>query len=225
MTGKPRLVEEGVFKVRLIVPESLEHERNGLEFFLLGAQRRIVDFAKLHGWKDLTSEGFFDRAEIYDTKESFDKALARIAGVAEQEFPKTYSAALENRVLIAVSPTIYSENYPEGVEEDSYEKLLAHEIAHRLHVRILKGNEEAMGPVWFFEGFAIYAADQFSKNSPRLESAEIQSIISASTRTSYKKYGALFRYLTRKSSVEELVEHAKRADFDSWLQETIRNEV
>ena len=204
------------------MPESLERERRELELLLLKAQRRIVNFAELHGWKDLTRESFFDRAEIYGSKETFDRALAKIAGASEQiKFPKTYSAALENRVLMAVSPALYSENYSEGIEEDSYEKLLAHEIAHRLHIRILKGNEDAMGPVWFFEGFAIYAAGQFSQDKSPLESAEIQSIISASARTSYRRYGILFRYLTRKAPIEELIEHARKADFKLWLQEII----
>jgi hypothetical protein len=219
---KPCLVEDGVYRVQLILPESLEHERRELELFLLGAQRRIANFAELHGWKDLTRESFFDRAEIYDSKEAFDRALAKIAGATEQiEFPKTYSAALENRVLMAVSPALYSENYPEGVEEGSYEKLLAHEIAHRLHIRILKGNEDAMGPIWFFEGFAIYAADQFSQDRSPLASAEIRSIISASARASYRSYGTLFRYLTSRASVEELIEHTRKADFELWLQEII----
>jgi len=219
---KPRRIEEGVYRVQLVLPESLENERRELELFLLGAQKRIANFSELHGWKDLTRESFFDLTEIYDRKEAFDRALAKVAGASVQiEFPKTYSAALENRVLMAVSPVLYSENYPEGIEKNSYEKLLAHEIAHRLHIRILKGNEDAMGPIWFFEGFAIYAADQFSQDESPLESAEIQSIISASTRTSYRKYGILFRYLIKKVSVEELIEHAGKADFESWLQEII----
>ena len=219
---KLRRIEEGVYRVQLVLPESLESERRELELFLRGAQKRIASFAELHGWKDLTRESFFDHAEIYDSKEAFDRALAKVAGPLEQiEFPKTYSAALENRVLMAISPVLYSENYPEGIEEDSYEKLLAHEIAHRLHIRILKGNEDAMGPIWFFEGFAIYAADQFSQDEHPLESAEIQSMISASARTSYRKYGILFRYLTKKASVKELIEHAGKADFESWLQRII----
>jgi hypothetical protein len=48
---------------------------------------------------------------------------------------------------------------------------------------------------------------------------------SESTRTSYKRYGALFRNLTRKSLVEELIEPARKADFASWLQKTARNDV
>jgi hypothetical protein len=66
---------------------------------------------------------------------------------------------------MAVSPELYAENYPEGIEEDSYEKLLAHKIAHGLHIRILNGDEGRMGPTWFFEGFAIYAVEQFREST------------------------------------------------------------
>lgn len=223
---KRRAVEEGIYNVQLILSKSLEDRRTELELVLLAAQRRIANFAEKHSWKDLTQESFFDRAEIYDTKEAFDRALAKISDEDEQiELPKTYSAALEKRVLMAVSPELYSQNYPEGVEQGSYEKLLAHEIAHRLHIRILDGDENAMGPVWFFEGFAIYAADQFVNDSSSLKPTEIQGIIPESKRTSYRKYGKLFRHLASKSSVQELTKHAGKSDFETWLQEINKNDV
>lgn len=83
------------------------------------------------------------------------------------------SGVLENRRLMAVAPQMYHDSYPDGREKNAYEKLLAHEIFHRLHVRILNGNEESMGPVWFFEGFAIYAADQFSESHAKMTDSEI----------------------------------------------------
>lgn len=47
-------------------------------------------------------------------KKAFDRALTKIAGTTK-EFPKISSASLENRVLMAVPPVLYSENYPEEV--------------------------------------------------------------------------------------------------------------
>jgi hypothetical protein len=217
---KPYLVEEGVYRVQLILPDSLEHARLELELCLLKAQKRIVNFARLHEWRDLIQGSFYDLAEIYDTKASFDKTLTKLSEPAAQiEIPVTYSAALENRRLMAVSPELYSCNYPEGVEQDSYEKLLAHEIAHRLHIRILNGDENLMGPIWFFEGFAIYAVDQFSQDIAELEPREIRSIILNPARTSYRKYGSLFRYFVKKSSVTELIEQSEKPDFEKWLQQ------
>ena len=200
---------------------SLEPQRIEFELILLKAQRRIINFAESHGWKALTSDSFFDCAEIYDTKESFDKALVTITDMAEHEFPKTYSAALENRVLMAVSPDIYSENYPEGIEPNSYEKLLAHEIAHRLHIRVLNGNEEAMGPIWFYEGFAIYAADQFEECTYDLRVSEIREVLASEDRGSYRKYASVFKFFAEKTPIGELIEQASKKDFSIWLSSLV----
>jgi hypothetical protein len=214
---KPRLVEEGVYSVPLILSSSLELRRGQLEDTLLAAQRRIVKFAEKHGWKDLTKQSFFDRSRIFDKKAGFDKALAKVAGLpASTVFPKTYSAALECRVLMAVSPEVYAENYPEGVEEDSFEKLLAHEIAHRMHVRILDGNEEAMGPVWFYEGFATYVADQF-KGCAKLKPNEVREVLASRERGNYWRYASVFRFFAQEAPIRELLARASEKDFSTWL--------
>jgi hypothetical protein len=43
--------------------------------------------------------------------------------------------------------------------QGGFEKLLTHEMAHRLHIRILDGSEEAMGPVWFYGALIDNSAD------------------------------------------------------------------
>jgi hypothetical protein len=96
-----------------------------------------------------------------------------------------------------VSPELYAKNYSEGVEEDSYEKLLAHEIAQRLHIRISNDDEGRMGPPWFFEGFAIYAVEQFRESTCKPSSTEIREILSSSKRGSYKKYNDVSRFFRR----------------------------
>jgi hypothetical protein len=214
---KPRLIEEGVYSVPLYLPSSLRPRRRQFKQTLLAAQRRIVKFAEKQGWKDLTTQSFFDRARIFDKKTYFDKTLASVAGMPPSTvFPKTYSAALEGRVLMAVSPELYAENYPEGVEEDSFEKLLAHEIAHRLHIRILNGNEEVMGPIWFYEGFATYAADQF-KECAWPNANEIREILASQDRGDYRKYARVFRFFAKKAPIKELIQQASKKDFSIWL--------
>jgi hypothetical protein len=216
--AKPQLVEDGVYSVPLILSSSLEPRREQFEQTLLAAQRRIVNFAEKHGWLDLTKQSFFDRARIFDAKPDFDEALARVAGLPlSTVFPKTYSAALENRVLMAVSPELYAENYPEGVEQDSFEKLLAHEIAHRLHVRVLNGNEDAMGPTWFYEGFATYAAGQFKQCGVEMNADEIREVLAGEDRESYRKYASVFRFFAAKAPIKELIEQASKKDFSTRL--------
>lgn len=220
-----KMIEPGIYKAPLILPESLELKREEFQKIILNAQRRIRRFAGKYGWENLTDESFFDEVRIFDDKEKFDRFILDLQGMTIEEvlqsasmkpgttIPKTFSAGLEKRILFAVSPRLYATNFPEGIGEDSYEKLFAHEIAHRLHIRILGGNEDAMGPVWFFEGFAIYAVGQFTMNTPSLDENSIWKIVKNEKRGSYLKYNAVFRYFLEKSSLSELVKKAGDEDF------------
>jgi hypothetical protein len=139
------------------------------------------------------------------------------------ELPETYCAALEQGILMSVSPELYQRLYPEGDEGQAFEKLLTHEMAHRLHIRILDGNEEAMGPVWFFEGFALYAAAQFEQSLPALSAAGIWEIVGAEERGDYRRYAAVFRSFLGKASLQQLVGMAGKAEFVDWLRDDVSN--
>ena len=205
--------------VPIILPTSLEKRRDEFEQALSAAQARINKFAEINGWAHLATESFADSFVVFDNKMAFDEAILKSAGLdITTKLPKTYSAALENRTLMAVTPEIFTENFPEGQEDDYYVKLLAHEMAHRLHVRILNGNEEAMGPVWFFEGFAIYAADQLKSNGYRMSPGEIWSTIGDPERGDYRKYGYIMRCFIKKAPLDALVRKAGEKDFVSWLR-------
>jgi len=202
----------------LILPASLENRRTEFEGYRDAATRNIEAFAKRNGWSRLTGESFFDSLMIFDDKKKFNRELLLIAGAdTSMELPETFCAALENRVLLAVTPEYYSRVYPEGVEKRSYEKLLTHEIAHRLHIRILNGDEEAMGPVWFYEGFATYAADQFTHTDVRLNKEEMAGIMNDPDRGSYRNYNFIFRYFVNKVPLEKLISKAGDGDFNEWL--------
>ena len=227
---KPIKIEPGVFMVPVILPDTLLHRKEEFENYLITAQKRVVDFAKRHEWEAEVQECFLDSFEVYDDKSRFDSRVLQIMGMTVEEalasssmpgslLPDSYSAALENRVLIAVSPDLFAKNVPGVDEEDHfYEKLLGHEISHRLHVRILKGDEEAMGPIWFFEGFAMYSMDQFMQKSPILSNEEIWEIIQSGQRGSYYKYIKVFTHFLGKTSLSQMVEKAGDKDFVEWLK-------
>ena len=212
--------KEGVFNIPVILPKSLESQRSFFEQTILSAQKRLLGFAKKHGWGHLAKESFADRVEIFNDKASFDRRVLELTGAdTNMKLPKTYSAVLEKRVLIAVSPQLYETNYPEGVEDDSFKKLLCHEMIHRLHIRILNGDEEAMGPIWFFEGFAILGSNQFEKNGKSLKQNEVWDIVKSKKRGDYRKYGATIRYWTKKIPLADLVARAGRDNFSEWLKQ------
>jgi hypothetical protein len=209
---------------KIILPSSLESRRAEFEKYVLAAQKRIKGFADKYQWDSLGTESYFDSVMVFDKKEAFDKTLLDITDSDPTiQLPKTYCAALEKRILIVVSPELYSKNYPEGMEENSYEKLLTHEIAHRLHIRILNNNEDLMGPIWFYEGFAIYAADQFVNSKTELSNDELWAIIKTTERGSYEKYGYIFRHFVKTIPLNTLINKAGESDFDMWLQTEINS--
>ena len=202
----------------IILPESLETRRVEFEDYL-GKGIEIIDsFALQQGWEKHTRKSFIDRVMIFDDKKEFDRTLLQLAGVdPDLELPETYCAALEQRVLVLVTPEIYSRVFPEGLEEDSYSKLIAHEIAHRLHIIVLDGDEEAMGQVWFYEGLAIYIAGQFEKTELNLSRELMLEIMNNPERGDYRNYGYTFRYFAERNSLAELITKAGDENFNQWL--------
>lgn len=215
----PRQLTPGVYAAPLRLPASLEPRRAEFEGDLLEAQRRLVAFARKHGWTDLTSTPLMKSAEIYDKKSDYDEHLYELQPTLRgKAIPKTFVAGIEHDVFFAVSPEIVDEVLPQGREKDSYVKLILHELVHRLHVRIVKGNEERMGPVWFYEGFAVYGADQYAAASPQLTDDEIWKIVAAPERGSYFKYRTVVMHFLKRRKLQALLDHAGDADFAVWLK-------
>jgi hypothetical protein len=189
-----RQTAPGVFAVPLSLPKSLEPRR--VEF-----ERDLIE------------------AQIYHKKDDYDKHIYELEpDLRGKPIPKTFVAGIEKDVFFAVCPEIVDEVFPQGREKDSYIKLIVHELVHRLHVRILNGQEEKMGPVWFYEGFAVYGADQLKAAAPKLTETQIWDVVNAKERGSYLKYRTVFDYFLTKHSLQELLEHAGDADFTAWLK-------
>ncbi len=217
MQGYPPLSEEA-HKPPLSLTAALERQRGVLEKAIFDAHDRVRGFAERFGWECHMDEPFIDGASFFDNKDDFDSALRELLEMDPAAvLPKTFCACLEERRLMAVSPELYAQLYPQGVEEKSFEKLLAHEIAHRLHIRILDGDEDRMGPVWFFEGFAIFAADQFAHSTMRLTPAKIWEIVRQEERGSYEQYSVVLDHFLRRASLPALAIRAGESDFLEWL--------
>lgn len=132
--------------------------------------------------------------------------------------PKTFCAGIEKDIFFSVTPEIADANFPEGKEADGFIRLITHELAHRLHVRIVKGEEEKMGPIWFFEGFAVYAADQYKGNIPQLNEAEIWAIVDAKERGSDRKYKFVFEHFLKDDPLPDYMKQAGDPIFAALLR-------
>ena len=180
---------------------------------------RLKKFASSQNWDKHVEESFIDSIEIYDSKPEFDYRVKEILDLDQEiVFPPSFSAGLEGKILISLSPELYFKNYPDGNEKGFFEKLVTHEIAHRLHVRILNGDEDAMGPLWLFEGFSTYVANQFAGAEQKLSETEIWKIVSSTQRGSYLKYNYVFKHFMEKYGLKPLLKAAKRDDLVEWLR-------
>jgi len=219
--GDPVELSPGIFDVPIVLTGPLEKRREEFRKDFIEAQTRLRTFACKHGWEKLTGEPFVKQIEIYDTKDGFDSRMRELCSVdAKTAIPRTFSAGIEKDVFFAVSPEIYRANYADGREDDDYIKLITHELAHRLHVRICGGDEEKMGPMWFWEGFAVYAAVQLNENPPVLSDSEIWSIVDARERGSYKKYNVVFRHFLKGTPLPDYVKKAGEPKFRDWLEQS-----
>lgn len=214
-------IETGVYEIPLIVSDSLTSKKDYINQCIIQAQRNIVDFSKEYGYEAYVCPSFMKKAEIFATQDDFKKVISGYLDLPKGFIlPATVSAVLEEEIFMSISPSLYKDIYPiEGEKEKGYERLVTHEIAHRLHVRILHGDEEAMGPSWFYEGFATFVAKQFldfdcDKNT-------MWDIIENNKQVPYKYYAAIFRYLSKKVNLHELVMSTSKDTFIKDIKSTL----
>lgn len=154
--GTINMVEFGPNKFQLEISNSLEARRQEFTEDLRLGYRIISEFAADQGWAAHMKNSYVEKAWIFDKKSDYDKLMIELTDAPKDtKLPSSFTAGLEKNNYIVVSPELIAELVPKLVEKEFFAKLFAHEIAHRLHIRILHGNEEAMGPIWFFEGFAV----------------------------------------------------------------------
>jgi len=214
----PNAIQPGIFDVPVIVDDPQDSRREEYRRIFWNAERSLYNFAHAQGWDQYMDKPFVKQVEIYDSKANFDKRLRELSGYDKTPIPKTFSAGIEKDIFFSVAPEIYAANYEDGRVVGAYEKLMVHELAHRLHVRLLDGNEERMGPMWFWEGFATHVADQFPNNKEP-SPAEVQQVLKAKERGSYRKYNAVFDYYMKQKNVSlaDFIKHAGEPDFNEWL--------
>lgn len=185
----------------------------------------VRDAATAHGWAQHLAEPFWDRFEVYPSQAALWQRVLALHGLpADTKLTASgLVAGLEERVLLVVSPAEFARVQPVyAAGEQAWTRVLAHEIAHRLHVRILDGDEDAMGPPWFFEGFAAVISDQrLGIEVPVTSLDEALAAAGFEGEGSYARYQAAVRWLAERIPLPELVAHAGDPAFEAWLKERL----
>jgi hypothetical protein len=187
------------------------------------AEEIVRAFAAEHGWEEHAARRHFDSVEIVADREAlWARVLELYEAPDDTPLPdQPPVAALEARVLLAVTEEEYARAHPEyAAEDESFAKLLAHEILHRLHIAVV-GDEETMGPRWFYEGFAVVASGQrFDAGLTYATAADALAGTRETDALAYRRYAAALRFFLRCASIEELVDRAWREDFERDLEAT-----
>ncbi len=180
----------------------------------------IEAFARQHAWHGKMSDCFYDSVEVFSSQDELKRRLIELHDLPPTtKLPSGVVAALEKRILMAVSADEMRRLNPAySQHDDSWTRLLAHEIAHRLHVAILDGDEDAMGPTWFFEGFAVVASGQ-RLGEPLTYPTAKEALAGAHEKAplAYRRFAAAVRYFAEKAPLAELVKRAGDEDFEAWL--------
>lgn len=188
----------------------------------LEAEEIVRSFSESTPWADAGRLRQFDRIEVFADQNRLWQRVLEIHGLEPAPLPVArLVAGLEGRVLLVVTPEHYREIAPDYASEaDAWTRLMAHEIAHRFHVSLLDGDEEAMGPTWFFEGFAVLVSGQGlgREHHPGSVGEALDLVRDTKSPGAYGRFRASLGFLLGRAPLEELVSHASRPDFEDWLR-------
>jgi hypothetical protein len=196
---------------------------------LAGAEQRIEAFSRRFGWERACSPPLFERLEICPCQATLWLRIKELEGLDSSAALPTdgLAAGLCKGVLLAIPASEFMRIRPEYARDgEAWSRLLAHELAHELHLRILKGDANAMGPQWFYEGFAIYAAGQDLGGGPAIATFdEALAAMGAEGRGAYAQFAQAFCFITGFLPLPELVSQAGRCDFTAWLKSVIEKKL
>ena len=204
----------------LRLPASLEPQRPRYLAALREAIATLERFAREHGWGALVASALPSVVEVHPDQAALWQRL-REAFALPPDAPlptPSLAGAVVGDALVVVTPEAYALVAPRyAAAPGAYVRLLAHELGHRLHVAVVAGDEEAMGPRWFYEGFAVLASDDLH-GLVEVTPADVWAHLDADGDDAYARYGAALRLFTRYVPLREIVAAASRTDVRDWLQ-------
>jgi hypothetical protein len=175
----------------------------------------IASFAFSNGFGDVYTRGLAREVKVFTAKPEFDRYLQ-----ASGEWPRTTAvpetvvAIFGTGALLATAEAEARRTNPAIDSHDAYVRILMHELAHGLHLAVVGGDKTALGPRWFFEGFAVAAAEQF--DGPEISAADYRAVVAGSPMADYRLFGAAVRKLLRTHSYSALIEQARKPTFNAW---------
>lgn len=214
--------------VDLVLQPVLESERATYAAQVQEAAHDVVDNFTQWGFH-LEPGSLVRKVHVFADLPTARTTIAKIFGAKPEDLPETFGGLATSDQFFLASPALYRKTHDKlyGAatwDDRTYHRLMVHELSHTAHAlyaaRVL-GDEEKMGPGWFFEGFACYSAGQFSKE-PALSKAEFTRLLAEvrqGKKAGYPAFARMVSTLAARVPVPELLRHAGDPNFpDSILE-------
>lgn len=219
-TGAAAAPSKTTFELKLQAP--LEPERAFYAASIQEAVHDVVDNFRRWGFA-IAPAALIRQVEVFADLPTARQTIAKSFGAKPEDVPESFGGLATNDQFFLASPTFFRSTwdrlYGAATWDDrSYHRLMLHELTHTAHAQYaakVLGDEEKMGPSWFFEGFACYAAGQFS-GQPLLTRADFTRLladIAAGKKVGYPAFARMVYTLAAKVPVPVLLRHAGDPDF------------
>ncbi len=170
-----------------------------------------------------------DHVVVFGSVEQMKRRLARRFKMSPDKIPDTFSGTMHGKTLLVLRQEMFKKSYAALYpklrwDAATYRRLMAHELAHRVHAMIateLFGTEDGMGPRWLFEGLAIVCAGQFpGAKEPYLTWEQLAERVERDKKgiQTYPIYKRMFRSLATSFPVEHLIRAAGKKGFFQQLK-------
>jgi hypothetical protein len=176
---------------------------------------------------ELGDHRIIESVTIFENVLKAREFMAKTYGVPIDSVPETFSGTVEGRELFLVSRESYQQIWLKLYSEwpwgsNNYNQLIIHELAHRAHEALAIsrfGSAEAMGPTWFYEGFAVTCAGQFNTAKPQMSLEQLKDEVGQghTPKVSYPLYGRIVRSLATIYGMKVLVTRASEPGFPEIL--------
>lgn len=201
---------------------SLELERETYAARIQEAVYDVVDNFARWGFA-IEPRSLVRHVQVFADLQTARTTIAKAFNAKPEDLPETFGGLATNDQFYLASPELFRKTWDKQYgaaawNGRTYHRLMMHELSHTAHaqfaVKVL-GDEERMGPTWFFEGFACYSAGQFS-DQPALSRADFTrqlAEIRAGKQVGYPAYARMVSTLAAKVPVPVLLRHAGDKDF------------
>lgn len=216
-------MQETPCSVQLKVDDEIRARKQEFCTAVEQAMQNVDAFARAYKLEKYLEKPIISSAEVVRDRARLEHRLREMYGAPPSVvFPPGLSAGNDAKSILVIMPEEEAKKYSaKFIEAGFYVKLLTHELIHLLHIRLVDGKEDEMGPMWFFEGFAVMGSKQLENFEWPAFQKEFVEILDPK-RGDYRKYGFAVRNLARKQEISELVQRARRADFDDWVKVQIQ---